>query len=237
LSGEAVDPGGERPAGPLKISNGKPEVRSTVDWRLCFVADAGTAAGRDLALIVGEAIRGGATIVQIRAKNLGTREFLDTAKRLAGQLKGSRIPFIINDRADIALACGADGIHLGRDDMPYAEARRIMGRERLIGLSAATPEEAEEAERRGADYLGVWPVFPTLTKETGRPPLGCAGLKAIRSRVAIPILAIGGIRADNAAAVIAAGADGVAVVSAILSAADPARAAASLLSAVGPRRP
>ncbi|MBN2199919.1 MAG: thiamine phosphate synthase [Candidatus Aminicenantes bacterium] len=211
-------------------------MRPSVDWRLCFVADAGTAAGRDLAPIVEKAVRGGATIVQLRAKSLGAREFLDAAKKLAGQLKRSRIPFIVNDRVDIALACGADGIHLGRDDMPYAEARRLMGRERLVGLSAATAEEAEEAERLGADYIGVWPVFPTSTKETGRPPLGCDGLKAIRSRVGIAILAIGGISTENAADVIAAGADGVAVVSAILSAPDPERAAAALIAAVGPRR-
>lgn len=176
-------------------------------------------------------------MVQLRAKELGAREFLNTATVLADKLKGLRVSFIVNDRVDIALACGAAGVHLGREDMPFAEARRLLGRNSLIGLSAATIGEAEEAERLGADYIGVWPVFPTSTKETGRPPLGLAGLRRIRGRVGIPILAIGGITVSNAPGVMAAGADGLAVVSAILSARDPARAAAFLLAAAGPRRP
>ncbi|OGD27459.1 MAG: thiamine-phosphate diphosphorylase [Candidatus Aminicenantes bacterium RBG_13_63_10] len=214
-------PGGRRPA---------------PDWRLCLVADPEAAAGRDLAFIVLAAVDAGVTIVQLRAKNLITRHFLALAKTLAAQLKRRRIPFVINDRVDIALACGASGVHLGRDDMPCAEARKIMGRERLIGLSVTEADEAEQAEALGADYLGVWPVFPTATKETGLPPLGIDGLRGIRSRVKIPILAIGGIKAANAAQVMAAGADGVAVVSAICSAPDPAQAAAALLAGLGPRR-
>jgi thiamine-phosphate pyrophosphorylase len=176
-------------------------------------------------------------MVQLRAKELDTRAFLKTAKLLGDGLRELRVPFIVNDRVDIALACGAAGVHLGRDDMPCAEARKLLGRNRLIGVSASTVAEAEEAERLGADYIGAWPVFPTSTKVTGRPPLGLGGLRRIRGRVGVPVLAIGGITVSNASAVMAAGADGLAVVSAILSAADPERAASALLAAAGPRRP
>lgn len=219
---------------PVKTPGGRGR---RVDWRLCFVADAETAAGRDLGAVARAAVRGGATMVQLRAKELDTRAFLKTAKLLGDGLRELRVPFIVNDRVDIALACGAAGVHLGRDDMPCAEARKLLGRNRLIGVSASTVAEAEEAERLGADYIGAWPVFPTSTKVTGRPPLGLGGLRRIRGRVGVPVLAIGGITVSNASAVMAAGADGLAVVSAILSAADPERAASALLAAAGPRRP
>lgn len=211
--------------------------RRGIDWRLCFIADADAAAGRDLPRIVREVAAAGATLIQLRAKNLSARDFLAMAKTLAALLSPLGIPLIINDRVDIALACGAGGVHLGREDMPYAEARRLMGRERIIGLSVTTAGQAVEAERLGADCLGVWPVFPTRTKTTDQPPLGIQGLRRVRKRVKTPLLAVGGITAANAASVFAAGADGVAVVSAILSAPDPARAAAALrAAAVPPRR-
>ncbi len=142
------------------------------------------------------------------------------------------IPLIINDRLDVALAVGADGVHLGQSDMPLAMARAIVGDTLLIGISAESVADAVAAEEGGADYLGVSPVFATPTKSDTAPALGLEGLRAIRRAVRIPLVGIGGLDRGNAAAVIEAGADGVAVVSAIVAAADPAQAARELVQEI-----
>ena len=204
-----------------------------VDWTLYFVADVSAARGRDLAALVEAAAEGGVTAVQLRAKDLGTRDFLDLARRLIERLAARRVPLLINDRVDVALACGAAGVHLGQDDLPLADARRLLGRNRIIGLSVNTLREALAAESAGADYIGLGPVFVTATKATTLPVLGAEGLGWIRSKVKLPIVAIGGVNEGNARRLVEAGADGVAAVSAIMDAPDPAAAAHRLRQALG----
>jgi len=202
--------------------------RTAADLSLYLVADLEFAAGRDLAYLAGEAVLGGVTIVQLRAKALETSEFLDLATRMAAALKKRSVPLIINDRVDIAMACGADGVHLGQDDMPIDKARQLLGRSMIIGISVNTLKEAREAERLGADYIGLGPVYATATKDTELPVLGLESIRRIQEKIGIPIIAIGGINAGNAAEVMKAGAAGIAVVSAILGAPDARKAASEL---------
>jgi thiamine-phosphate pyrophosphorylase len=196
-----------------------------IDYTLYFVADADFASGRDLVPIIEAAVRGGATVVQLRAKDHPFQAFIELGRRAAAALKKRRIPLLINDRVDIALACAAAGVHLGQEDMPPALARKALGKGRLIGISVHTPEEALEAERQGADYVGAGPAYATTTIATGLPVLGPEGIRRIKDAVRLPVVAIGGITDRNARAVREVGADGVAVVSAILGAADPEKAA------------
>ena len=147
-------------------------------------------------------------------------------------LRSSGIPFIVNDRVDIALAAGADGVHLGQSDMAVADARRLLGPEPILGLSITSAADLAASDLNGVDYLGVGPVFPTPTKADAAPAMGLEGLRAIRAQTTLPIVAIGGLNAGNAGDVTAAGADGVAVVSAICAAPDPEAAARDLASIV-----
>ena len=202
-----------------------------IDFSLYLVADAEFAAGRDLLGMVGAAIRGGVTVVQLRAKNLPSRDFLELGLRAADLLARTGVPLLVNDRLDIALACGAGGIHLGQEDMPLAAARKILGGDRIIGISVNTVEEARAAEAGGADYVGAGPAFATATKETALPILGPEGVRSIKRAVRIPVVAIGGISAGNAAALVHSGADGIAVISAILGAPDARRATEDLRKA------
>jgi thiamine-phosphate pyrophosphorylase len=204
-----------------------------VDWSLCFIADSEAAAGRDILPLIGEAVAGGATLIQLRGKIWTSAQFLNLGIKAHQFLLAKKIPLIINDRVDIAQACEADGVHLGQDDMPFHYARKILGNNRLIGISVKTEEEAVAAERDGADYIGVGPIFKTFSKDDSGPEIGLAGLREVRAKVKIPILAIGGISAGNAADVISAGADGVAVISAIAAAMNPHKAAAKFIEAVG----
>ncbi len=201
---------------------------SRVDYSLYLVTDRRWAGERSLAEIVRAAVAGGVTCVQLREKNLDTREFIRMAEELLGVLKPARVPLIINDRVDVALAAGADGVHLGQIDMPIAVARRLGPPGWVIGVSAESLADAVAAEQAGADYIGVSPVFATPTKTDTAPPLGLDGLRAIRAAVQTSLVAIGGIHSGNAAEVITAGADGLAVVSAILAADDPQAAAQEL---------
>lgn len=203
-----------------------------IDWTLCLVADAEIAGDRDLINIIRQAVAGGVTLVQLRAKKLSAYAFLELGLKAASLLRKKKIPLLINDRPDIALACRAGGVHLGQDDMPVAAARLLLGKDRMIGLSVSSLKEALKAEKEGADYVGLGPVFPTLTKDTPLTPLGLRGVRDIRARISIPILAIGGITKDNAPEVIRAGADGIAVVSAIMSARNIAKGTRELKSEV-----
>ncbi len=194
------------------------------DYRLHLVTDRGLSLGRDLLDIVAAAVQGGVTIVQLREKDCPTRDFIDLARAVAGRLAGTRVPLLINDRVDVALAVGADGVHIGQSDMPYADARRLLGPDAIIGLSVESPDHAREAEHLDVDYLGLSPVFVTPTKRELEQELGLDGVRAIRSCSRHKLVAIGGIQHDNLPGVMAAGADGVAVVSAICSAPDPLQA-------------
>lgn len=199
-----------------------------IDYSLYLVTDSGLAAGRSLLEIVISAVRGGVSIVQLREKNLDTLPFLEIAKALKEKLDPLSVPLIINDRLDIAMATDADGIHLGQSDIPFDIARKILGNERIIGVSVNTIEEAIKAESQGADYLGISPVWKTPTKVDTPPEVGLAGIEKICAAVRIPLVGIGGINAGNAASVIRAGCDGVAVVSAIMGAVNPETAATQL---------
>ena len=206
-----------------------------IDWSLYLVADAGYAEGRDLPALVEAAVRGGATVVQLRAKDLPARAFAALAVETARRLAPTGVPLLVNDRVDIALACGAAGVHLGLDDLPVPDARRILGPGAVIGVSVNTPEEARRAAAEGADYVGAGPAFATSTKDTPLAVLGPDGVARIKRASGVPVVAIGGITAANAASLAAAGADGVAVVSAVLGSPDPERAAADLARAFGRR--
>lgn len=201
-----------------------------LDLSLYLVTDRALAQGRDTVNVVAAAVRGGVTCVQLREKAAPTREFVAEARAVKALLAGVErtIPLIINDRLDVALAVGADGVHLGQNDMEIGDARRIAGKGFIIGISVASVADAVAATAAGADYLGISPVFATPTKTDTAAPLGLAGVHAIRAAVTLPLVGIGGINQTNAAAVLQAGADGVAVVSAIVAAACPRSAAAAL---------
>jgi thiamine-phosphate pyrophosphorylase len=207
-----------------------------IDYSLYLVTDRGLAGGRPIPDIVRAAVAGGVTCVQLREKHGSTRDFLTEARQVQVVLRGTGVPLIINDRLDVALAAGADGVHVGQQDMPLADVRRLGPAHWVVGVSAETVEDALRAEREGADYIGVSPVFATPTKPDAAPPLGMAGLRQIRAAVDIPLVAIGGIHVGNAGDVIRAGADGIAVVSAIMAAADPRGAASNLRQAIAAAR-
>lgn len=199
-----------------------------IDYSLYLVTDRGLAHGRSTLEIVSAAVKGGATVVQLREKDCSTRQFIEEALNIRDFLKTRNIPLIINDRLDVAQAAKADGVHLGQTDMPLEMARGILGDTMIIGISAESLQNAIEAEKGGADYLGVSPIYATPTKTDTALPLGLNGLREIRKTVKLPLVGIGGLNRDNAADVICSGADGVAVVSAIVAAADPETAASEL---------
>ena len=205
---------------------------TNVDYSLYLVTDRGLSLGRPIEEVVSAAVRGGVTCVQLREKDCSSGEFLDLALSLKAELSGRGIPLIINDRMDIALAAEADGVHLGQHDIPLPAAKRISEGRILIGISAESVEDAVKAEAGGADYIGISPVFSTPTKTDTAEPLGLEGIWAIRKAVSIPIVGIGGLNLENAAQVIKSGADGVAVVSAVMSAPDPEEAARFLLGEI-----
>ena len=199
-----------------------------IDYSLYLVTDRSLARGRTTVELVRAAVAGGVTCVQLREKICGTREFIAEARALRAVLRGTGVPLIVNDRVDVALAAGADGVHLGQRDMSVADARRLGPPGWILGVSAESRDDAIRAETEGADYIGVSPVFATSTKTDTAPPLGLDGLRAIRAATGIPLVAIGGIHEENARAVIRAGADGLAAVTAIVSADSPRAAAAAL---------
>jgi len=206
------------------------------DYSLYLVTDAALAGRRAIEEIVREAVAGGVTVVQLREKGASSREMLRQARALRDLLAPRGVPLIVNDRCDVALAAGADGVHVGQGDLPCVLVRELAGPDLVIGVSVSTVEEAVQAERDGADYLGVSPVFETPTKTDTPPAVGLDGLRRIREAVRLPLVAIGGIHAGNAAAVIRAGADGIAVVSAIMAAPDPRAAARALAIEVAQAR-
>lgn len=186
-----------------------------IDYKLYLVTDRDVLKGRDLTKAVEDSILGGATIVQLREKNVTSREFYAIAEKIKAITDKYNVPLIINDRLDIALAVGACGVHIGQSDMPCIIARQVLGKDKIIGVSVHTLEEALEAEKDGADYLGCGAVFSTSTKKDATN-VSYDELKEIKARVKIPVVAIGGINEKNLAQLKYTNIDGVAIVSAIL---------------------
>ncbi len=199
--------------------------RKHPDYRVYLVTDRELCLGRPLEEVVLRAVAGGATMVQLREKQADSRDFLELTRLLVRELHGRGVPLIVNDRADIALAGGAAGLHVGQSDLPPRDARAIMGADAIIGLSVENMTQLEEAQTLDVDYLGVSPIWATPTKTDTARPWGLDGLSQARRHSRLPLVAIGGIHAGNAAQVVAAGADGLAVVSEICSAPDPEKAA------------
>ena len=198
---------------------------------ICVVTDRELCGGRPLEWVVARALEGGVASVQLREKELSTRAFLEEALTLKALLDAAGLPLIINDRVDVALAAGAAGVHLGQADLPCEAARRLLGPRAILGLSVECWEDVVRAEDQPVDYLGVSPVFATPTKTDTREPWGLEGLARIRAFSRHPLVAIGGVHPGNAAALRAAGASGLAVVSALCAVPDPAGAARELVQA------
>ena len=201
--------------------------------RLYLVTDQALSCGRTLEAVVAAAVQGGVTCVQLREKQLGTADFLAQALALKALLAPRHIALVINDRVDIALACGAEGVHLGQSDMPVEDARRLLPPEVFIGWSVESMADVARSAALPVDYLGVSPIFATPTKTDTQTPWGLDGLQQVRAATALPLVAIGGLHAGNAVEVLRAGADGLAVVSALCSVADPQAAAATLRALCG----
>lgn len=191
-------------------------MKAQPDYSIYLVTDESCLQGRALVDCVREALEGGVTLVQYRAKTASSAEMYSEALQLKALCDSYKVPLIINDRLDIAMAVGAAGVHLGQDDLPCAAARRILGEEYIIGVSAHNPAEAKAALESGADYLGCGAVFGTATKADVKK-LGTDGLAAICKAKGLPVVGIGGVTADNYREVRAAGADGAAIVSGILA--------------------
>ncbi|MGA3208435.1 MAG: thiamine phosphate synthase [Syntrophales bacterium] len=204
-------------------------IRRNINLTLYLVTDRRWLGEKTLWDGVEEAIRGGVTLVQLREKKIPSREYLELAQRVKEVTDRHDIPLIINDRIDIALAIDAHGVHLGPEDLPVPIARKLLGDGKIIGSSAASVDEALLFQAQGADYLGVGAIFPTATKR-GTEKVGLEDLRGIKSAVHIPVVAIGGIKAENAKSVIETGVDGVAVVSAIMNQTDIREAARQVLS-------
>jgi len=206
--------------------------RNPSTWGLYAVTDRSLTKGRPLEAVVEAALAGGVKAVQLREKDLSTRALYELAERLLPIVRERGASLLINDRVDLTMALPIDGVHLSRTSLPPAEARALLGPSRLIGVSCHALEEAVEAEYGGADFIVCGPLFPTPSKAAYGVPVGLARLREVRQRVRLPIFGIGGITESNAASVIAAGAGGIAAISAFMSADDPAAAATALLRIV-----
>ena len=195
---------------------------------LYLVTDRKICGDRQLEDVVRKTLGGGAICVQLREKDVSTRFFIEEAKKIKTVTARFRVPLIINDRLDVALAVGADGVHIGQEDMPYETARKLMGPRAIIGLSVETWDDVVKAQELDVNYLGVSPIFETPTKTDTKGSWGLEGLMKIKAYSRHPLVAIGGLNASNAEDVIMAGADCIAVVSAICAASDPLQASREL---------
>ncbi|MCR1934683.1 thiamine phosphate synthase [Clostridium tepidum] len=187
-----------------------------IDYKLYLITDRRFLKGRRLKKVVEDAILGGVSIVQVREKDVSTREFFKVAKEVKEVTDYYKIPIIINDRLDIAQAINADGVHLGQKDMFLNIARKILGKDKIIGISVGNVKEALEAENNGADYLGIGTIFPTGSKKDVDAIIGLDGLSQIKNSISIPSVAIGGINKTNFKNVLKTGVEGISVISAIL---------------------
>lgn len=210
--------------------------RPAFDLSLYLVTDSGLCAERGLAETVAAAIAGGITMIQYRAKDRDLRSALREAALLAELAKPAGVPLIVNDRLDIALAVDAEGLHVGQSDMPPEIARRLLGADKILGISVSRLAEIETVDPAVVDYVGLGPVFATATKNDAAAPLGLDRLAQLRQRIPLAVVAIGGIGREQAGAVIRAGADGIAVVSAICGTSDPTAAACQLKQSISDAR-
>ena len=206
------------------------------DLSLYLVTDRPLSGGRDMAWIVREAVEGGVTMVQLREKDCPTGEFVELARELKMTLQPLGIPLIINDRVDIALAVDADGVHIGQSDMPYDTARALLGKDKIIGLSVETMDEVIAANAIDVDYIGISPVYATPTKTNTLTPFGLEGIEEVMQLSRHRCVAIGGMNRDTIGEVIARGVEGVAVVSAIVSAESPREASKELVATIESHR-
>jgi len=202
-----------------------------IDYSVYLVTDRRILQGRDLLDAVAEAIEGGVTLIQLREKEVSSREFYQIALKVKDLAHSKGVPLLINDRLDIALAVNADGLHIGQEDLPLKVARKLLGPDKIIGLSVSNLEDAVQGEKEGADYLGAGAVYPTTSKDVSESPIGPDGLKKIKDAVSIPVVGIGGINLFNIEEVKRTGVDGVAVISAIMGAPDIKDAARKLADA------
>jgi len=202
-------------------------VISCAQWRLYVIIDGAVVGRRDPAEVAAAAIRGGADVIQLRDKAASARQVLERAQRLLTVTRAGGVPLLINDRVDVAVAAGADGAHVGQDDLPVWAARQLLGPNRIVGKSTHSLEQALAAEREGVDYLALGPLYPTPTKPDS-PAVGLSLLGRVGARVTKPLVAIGGIDEMTVSEVLGAGAACVAVVRAVCAAADPQTAAQRL---------
>lgn len=202
-------------------------MKPTFDLTLYLVTDSGLNAAASLPDAVEQAIKGGVTLVQLREKTADSRDFYEKALQVKAVTDRYGVPLIINDRLDIALAVDAAGVHLGQEDLPCVAAKKILGEDKIIGVTAKTLSQALEAEKAGADYLGCGAMHLSTAKP-GALPMSLDTLRSILGAVKIPVVAIGGINAENAGEIVAAGVNGLAVVSAIIAAPDIKKAAEEL---------
>lgn len=205
---------------------------ATIRLDVYLVTDSRLAGAHGIIATVTEALGAGATVVQLREKDLSTRKLVELGLRLRAETRRFGVPLIVNDRLDVELAIDADGLHVGQDDLSASVARRLLGSDRILGVSATTLDEAVQAWHDGADYLGVGPIYPTDSKADAAPATGTRLVSEAKRATSLPIVAIGGINIGNAANVVAAGADGVAVISAIVGQPNPAAATRELADVV-----
>ncbi len=206
--------------------------KRSIDYSLYLVTDRKLSLGRSLIDVIRPAVEGGVTVVQLREKEVASREFYREAVKIKEFLDARGIPLIVNDRLDIALAIDAAGVHLGQEDLPVDVARKILGPDKVIGASVFTPEEAILAEAAGADYLGLSPIFVTSTKPELTSQIGIEGIGPIRRATRLPLVGIGSMNETNTCSVIRAGLDGVAVVSAICCKEDVRAAAERIMQEI-----
>lgn len=195
------------------------------DWNIYLLTEEKLSNGRSTVEVVKEAIRGGIEVIQLREKALTLRERFQLGLQIKKLTQKAGVNLIINDRVDLALALNADGVHLGQHDLPLSEARKILGENKIIGISAYREEEIRAAETGGADYIGVGAVFSTRSKkvEEEKDGIGCSAIKIISKKTDLPIIAIGGLNKENCQSVITAGADTISVISALTKAQNIAR--------------
>lgn len=200
---------------------------------LYAILDRSVSRGRDLPALLDAVLGGGGRLIQLREKTMPLAELLPLARRLARRCREAGALFIVNDRADLALAAEADGLHVGQDDLPARRARGLLRPGMILGVSTHDPEQARRAADDGADYVAVGSIYPTTTK-AGFQLVGPDLIRRVRPLVSVPLVGIGGITADNAEAVLGAGADAVAVISALCAAPDPRAATETFLERLGP---
>lgn len=211
--------------------------RTDFDLSLYLIADVDGAGDRDLVAITRAALAGGATLVQLRAKSLPGGAMVELARALLVETRAAGRRLIVNDRVDVCLAAGADGAHVGQDDIAPADARLMLGPDRILGLTASSPAEMLRFDPALVDYVGIGPAYPTTSKDTPKPVLGPDGVGRLARTLPCPAVGIGGIGPGRAAAVITAGARGVAVIGALCAAADPAAVARQLIREITEARP